>query len=94
MHEFQPWFNFMFLLKLSKTLDVNYVQKCQICVENENLEWKNTRQNADWLRNLEPEALKILYLRKSNYYLEVHNCTLRIWFIFFVPTLCLFEEPS
>ena len=27
--------NFILFLKLFKTLDVNYVQKCQICVEKE-----------------------------------------------------------
>ena len=47
----------LFLLKLFKTLDVKFVQrcqKCQICVENENLEWLeliNSCANQFHLRN-------------------------------------------
>ena len=33
------WRQLYFLLKLFKPLDANLVQKCKICVENENLEW-------------------------------------------------------
>ena len=40
--------NYIFLLKLFKLLNVNIVQKCQVCVENENHECKN-RHNGNSL---------------------------------------------
>ena len=72
--------NFIFLLKLFKPLNVNIVQKCQICVENENPEYLMTRSSTLLVYRLFPHMMNDIIsfdnrLHAARLNIERSDCT-------------------
>ena len=56
-----------FFFLLFKTFDVNFVQKCQICVENEKPEWKQRTIHNQFSISPYPEIFSIMNSRDKKF---------------------------